>query len=142
MKDSNFGIRFMLGLKSAILDPRVWWECSNKLGSLIPFLRQFPWIGSSVFFWNLFVVLVVYVGMCMTAASFGKLLSQKWENWPNIEFFEFIDEFGDLFSLNFVYNESSHYLIYLSTNTIFGNLIPEICVKMPLANQIAGVLNF
>ena len=60
------------------------------------------------------------------ARSFGKLLPPRWENQPNIGFFEFIEKFGHRFSLTFVYKERLYYLIYSCTNTIFGkNLVSE-----------------
>ena len=44
--------------------------------------------------------------------------------------------------MNLVCKKSLHYLLFSCTNPVLGkNLIPEICAKMLLANQIAGFLN-
>ena len=46
------------------------------------------------------------------------------------------------FFQDLVYDESLYYLMYSSTNPIFGkNLVSEIQTKILLANQIAGALN-
>ena len=47
-------------------------------------------------------------------------------NWPNIGFFEFIENFG-YFVLNFLYNESVYWLLYSCINPIFvKSLVSEI----------------
>ena len=46
------------------------------------------------------------------------------------------------FFLNLVYKEVLQYLLYSSTNPIFGkSLVPEIWAKILLTNQIAVFLN-
>ena len=63
------------------------------------------------------------------------------ENGQKIKFLKFIGKYS-LFFLDLVYNESLYYLLYSCTNPIFGkSLVPKICAKMLLANQITGLLN-
>ena len=58
------------------------------------------------------------------------------QEWAKIGFFVFTGKFNQLF-LNFIYKESSYYLLYYYTNPILGkNLVPKIWAKMLLANQM------
>ena len=64
------------------------------------------------------------------------------KNEPKIGFFECIEKFSHGYSWIFVDNESSYYMLYWSTNSIFGeNLIPDIWAQILVANQIAEYLN-
>ena len=64
------------------------------------------------------------------------------KKWSRLGLFEFIEEFGHYFFLNFVYNESLYCFLNSCTNPIFAkNPVPEIWTKMLSANQIVGFLD-
>ena len=108
--------------------PSFWWEVFS--GLVISFFWNSAWCSGP---------------MCCCAWQsqiFEKIfLPKNGENCPTneqkIEFFKFIGKFSHQSFLNLVYNESLYCLLYSCTSLRFGkNLVPEIWVKVLLANQI------
>ena len=87
------------------------------------------------------MVIGAHVVLCLTAGFFkNNIFASKMDQ--DYGFWNLSKKLDINFFMILIYIESLYYPLYSCTNPIFGgNLVPEICQKMLLANQIAQFLN-
>ena len=87
------------------------------------------------------MVIGAHIVLCVTVGFFeNNIFASKMDQ--KYGFWNLLEKLNINFLVILIYNGSVYYLLYSCTNPIFGgNLVPEICNKMLLVNQIAQFLN-